>query len=129
MLLAPPPQETIVIVAAASTNREIPRVICFLSTTRTVENSTPTASIQPETGCKQCRKRAAVVGAVVLTATVAVIVEGVPLGFTDGGENEQVASEGNPEQVSVMVPLKLVELEIATVVAPGPPGLLMTTAG
>ena len=68
-----------------------------------------------------------VVGAVVLTVTETVVVETTPFGFRDAGENEQVASEGNPEQASVMVPLKFVELEIATEVDPEPPGVLIST--
>jgi hypothetical protein len=93
-----------------------------------IENKIPTASIPLEKRNKGCCKRAAAVGAVVLTVTAAVIVEGTPLGFTDAGENEHVASEGNPEHASVMVPLKFDELEMLTEVAPEPPGLLMTTA-
>lgn len=129
MLLPPPPQEAIITVAAASRSRQIPRIICFLSAMNTMENNIPTASIQPETPCNGCCRLAAVVGAVVLTVTVAVVVETTPFAFRDAGENEHVASEGNPEQASAMVPLKLVELEIATEVAPVPPGLVMATAG
>ena len=64
-----------------------------------------------------------------LTVTDTVVVEVTPFGFRDAGENEHVASEGNPEQASVMVPLKFDELEIATEVAPVPPGLVITMAG
>ena len=64
-----------------------------------------------------------------LTVTVTVVVETTPFAFRDAGENEHVASEGNPEQASAMVPLKFVELEMATEVVPEPPGLEITTAG
>ena len=129
MWLPPPPHETIPMVAAARRSRQIPRIICFLSTNNTTENSIPVASIQAEKGYKGCCRRAAVVGAVVLTVTDTVVVEVTPFGFREAGENEHVASEGKPEQASVMAPVKFVELEIATEVPPEPPGLLITTAG
>ena len=128
-LLLPPPQETTVIVTAARSSRHIPRIICFLSARKTIENNIPAASIQLETRCNGCCRRAAVVEAVVLTVTVTVVLEAAPLGFRDAGENKHVDSDGNPEQASAMVPLKFVELETATEVVPELPGVWISTVG
>ena len=129
LLPPPPPHETIVIVTAARISRQIPRIICFLSTTKTMEKNIPAARIQLEEGYGRCCRRTAVVGAVVVTVTVAVVVETTPFGFKDAGENEHVASEGNPEQASVIVPVKFVELEMAMAVVPELPAVWMNTAG
>ena len=64
-----------------------------------------------------------------LTVSDTVVVEFTPFGFKDAGENVHVASEGNPEHAIVMVPLKFVELEMATEVVPELPGVWIRTAG
>lgn len=126
LLWLPPPHETIVMVPIARSSSEAPRTICLLCTKRTMEKNIPTASVVKEYE-RWCR-RAADVGAVVVTVTVAVTVEAA-VGFTDAGENEHVDSEGNPEQASVMVPVKFDELEMATEVVPELPRVLMNTLG
>jgi hypothetical protein len=52
---------------------------------------------------------------------------GVPLAVTDGGVNKQAASEGSPEHVKLMVPLKPVEVAIVTDELPDEPGTETTT--
>ena len=69
------------------------------------------------------------VAAVVVTVTTAVVVETVPVVFTEAGENAQVASDGKPAQAKVIVPLNPVELDMFSEVEPAPPGVFMMTAG
>ena len=127
--MPPPPQETIEIVTPARSSRDIPRIICFLSKKRTIENNIPTANTQLEAGWKGCCKWVALVGAVVLTVTVAMVVAATPPGLTDAGENKHAASEGNPEQARVMVPLKFVEFEMAKEVLSELPGVWISMPG
>jgi hypothetical protein len=54
---------------------------------------------------------------------VAVVELGVPFAVIDEGVNVQLDSEGKPEHASVIVPLKLVELETLTDELADSPGI------
>jgi hypothetical protein len=67
------------------------------------------------------------VAAFVVTVIETFVVLGVPLAVIVAGVNMQAASEGRPEQLRLMVPLKPVEFEIATDVCPDDPGAETST--
>jgi hypothetical protein len=62
------------------------------------------------------------VGAVVVTVIEALVVFAVPFAVIVAGANTHAASDGRPEHVRLIVPLKPVEFATVIDVAPEPPG-------
>jgi hypothetical protein len=75
----------------------------------------------------QVRRNCALTGAVVLTVTETFVVAAVPFAAMDAGLKAHFDSEGSPEQVKLMVPLKPLEFMTLIVVLPTPPGAEMET--
>lgn len=114
LLLPPPPHAGAEISIANNTINPIPRTRFRFPPIKTMEKRNPSPPIQCAKKNDCVRRCSRALAAVVETVIVAVVVLAVPFAVIVDGVKLQVASEGRPEQVKLIVPLNPVELMTAT---------------